>query len=67
MHPAHRQTVMGMEKAHRLPLSRSSRIASWYSDASIEDESRWDEYQSWLVQRLVAMERVLRPVVRALP
>ena len=50
-----------------LPNKTASRIASWYSDASIEDESRWDEYQAWLVQRLVAMERVLRPVVRALP
>ncbi len=50
-----------------LPTKTACRIASWYNDASIEDESLWEEYHAWLVQRLVAMERVLRPVVRALP
>jgi hypothetical protein len=50
-----------------LPDKTASRIVAWYSDASIEDESRWEEYQSWLIQCLVAMERVLRPRVRALP
>ncbi len=35
--------------------------------ASIEDESRWDDYLSWLTQRLVRMDRVLRLVVKGLP
>jgi hypothetical protein len=35
--------------------------------ASIEDESRWDEYLAWLTQRLVKMDQVLRPVVKGLP
>lgn len=50
-----------------LPGSIACRIASWYPDASIEDESRWDEYLDWLTQRLVKMDQVLRPVVKALP
>ena len=49
-----------------LPNKMATRIASWYSDAAIEDESRWEDYQTWIVQRLVVMERVLRPRVRAL-
>jgi hypothetical protein len=50
-----------------LPDAKACRIASWYSDASIEDESRWDEYLDWLTQRLVKMDQVLRPIVKALP
>lgn len=49
-----------------LPSKTASRIADWYCDASIEDESRWPEYQAWITERLVVMDRVLRPVVRAL-
>jgi hypothetical protein len=50
-----------------LPDARACRIASWYPNASIEDESRWDEYLGWLTQRLVTMDKVLRPIVKALP
>ena len=42
-------------------------VATWYPHASIEDESRWDEYLDWLTQRLVKMDQVLRPIVKALP
>ncbi len=35
--------------------------------ASIEDESRWDEYLGWLTQRPVRMDQGLRPVVKGLP
>jgi len=50
-----------------LPDAQACRIASWYPNASIEDESRWDEYLEWLTQRLVKMDQVLRPIVRTLP
>jgi hypothetical protein len=50
-----------------LPDAKACRIATWYPDASIEDESRWDEYFNWLTQRLVKMDQVLRPIVKALP
>lgn len=50
-----------------LPDALACRIASWYPNASLEDESRWDEYLDWLNQRLVKMDAVLRPIVRALP
>lgn len=50
-----------------LPDAQACRIATWYPNASIEDESRWDEYLDWLTQRLVKMDKVLRPIVKALP
>jgi hypothetical protein len=50
-----------------LPDATGSRIATWYPDASLEDESRWEEYLAWIVQRLVAMDRVFRPIVKTLP
>ena len=50
-----------------LPDAKACRIAAWYPGASIEDESRWHEYLAWLVQRLVKMDPVLRPVVKGLP
>jgi hypothetical protein len=50
-----------------LPDAKACRIATWYSHASIEDESRWEEYLNWLTERLVKMDQVLRPIVKALP
>jgi hypothetical protein len=50
-----------------LPDALACRIATWYPNAPIEDESRWGEYLDWLTQRLVIMDKVLRPIVRALP
>ena len=50
-----------------LPDSLACRIAAWYPKASLEDEDRWDEYLDWMVQRLVKMDNVLRPIVKALP
>jgi len=50
-----------------LPEATGSRVASWYPQASIEEEPRWGEYLDWLVQRLVKMDQVLRPIVKALP
>lgn len=50
-----------------LPDSRACRIVIYRPDSSIEDEDRWDEYLDWLEQRIVIMDKVLRPIVRALP
>lgn len=50
-----------------LPDAKGCRIATWLPDSSIEDESRWGEYLEWLEQRLVVMDKVLRPIVKALP
>ena len=50
-----------------LPEATGSRVASWYPHGSIEEEQRWDEYLDWLIQRLVKMDQVLRPIVKALP
>lgn len=50
-----------------LPEAKACRIASWYPHAQIEDEQRWGEYLDWMTQRLVKMDQVLRPIVRALP
>jgi hypothetical protein len=51
----------------QLPDAMACRIVTFYPNASIEDESRWDEYLGWLEQRLVVMDRVLRPIVKTLP
>jgi hypothetical protein len=50
-----------------LPDAKACRIATWLPDSSIEDEGRWEDYLAWLEQRLVIMDRVLRPFVKALP
>lgn len=50
-----------------LPDAKACRVATLYPNASIEDESRWDEYLDWLTQRLVKMDQVLRPIVKGLP
>lgn len=50
-----------------LPDAIACRIASWYPNASIEEEGRWSEFFEWLMQRLVKMDQVLRPIVRGLP
>ncbi len=50
-----------------LPDAKACRIASWYPDASIENEERWAEYLKWIEERLVMMDRVLRPIIRGLP
>ncbi|HEX9082799.1 MAG TPA: DUF4268 domain-containing protein, partial [Holophagaceae bacterium] len=62
------ETQLGFELDwQELPEATGSRIAVWYPHASIEDEQRWDEYLDWLVQRLIKMDNVLRPIVKALP
>lgn len=50
-----------------LPESKACRVAAWYPGASIEDQSRWGEYLDWITQRLIKMDQVLRPIVKALP
>ena len=50
-----------------LPEKAACRIASWYNDAPLEDETRWDEYHEWIAQRLDKMDKVLRLIVKSLP
>lgn len=50
-----------------LPDAKAVRIASWYPNASLEDEQRWHEYIDWFTQRLVKLDSILRPIVKALP
>lgn len=50
-----------------LPESKACRITTYRPDSSIEDENRWEEYLEWLAQRLVMMDKVFRPIVKALP
>ena len=62
------ETKLGFELDwQELPDAIACRIASWYPNVSLEDESFWDDYLSWLTQRLVKMDQVLRPIVKALP
>jgi hypothetical protein len=50
-----------------LPDAQACRVATWYPDASLEDETRWQEYLDWLAERIVSMDRVLRPILKSLP
>jgi hypothetical protein len=50
-----------------LPGATACRIATWLPNASLEDESRWQEYFLWLLQRLEKMDAVLRPLLKTLP
>ena len=50
-----------------LPDALACRVASWYPEAPISKETRWPEYMDWMTQRLVKMDQVLRPTVKALP
>ena len=62
------ETKLGFELDwQELPDAKACRIASWYPHASIEDEARWEEYMEWITKRLLKMDEVLRPIVRALP
>lgn len=50
-----------------LPNAIACRLASYRSNSSIDDEDRWSEYFEWFADRLLKMDQVLRPIVRALP
>jgi hypothetical protein len=50
-----------------LPDALACRIASYYPNSILEDESRWPEYLEWIAKRLGVMDKVLRPIVKKLP
>ncbi|WP_029889554.1 DUF4268 domain-containing protein [Polycyclovorans algicola] len=50
-----------------LPDSLACRVAVWYPDVALTDESRWQEYLDWFVKTATKMDAVLRPTVKALP
>lgn len=50
-----------------LPDRIQSKVGCWCENSPPEDESRWEEYVAWMVERLVRMEEVFRPLVRELP
>lgn len=62
------ETKLGFELDwQELPDAKACRIASWYPQASIEEEGRWNEYMEWITKRLLKMDEVFRPIVKALP
>ena len=62
------ETNLGFELDwQELPDAQACRVATWYPNASLEDESRWREYLDWLSQRIVSMDRILRPILKSLP
>lgn len=50
-----------------LPDAHACRIASWRPKSPIEDESQWDQYIDWFIERLVKMNEVFRPAIQELP
>ena len=51
----------------RLPNATACRIATMLEGADVEDESRWPEYHQWFADRLTRMDKVFRPLIKALP
>jgi len=50
-----------------LPDKVMSRVVCARTGSPPEDESRWPEYVEWMVERLMKMDEVFRPLVKALP
>jgi hypothetical protein len=50
-----------------LPDAHQCRIVTWLPDSPLQDESRWTEYVNWMSDRIVRLDEVFRPVIRALP
>jgi len=62
------ETNLGFELDwQELPDAQACRVAAWYPNACLEDETRWPEYLNWLSQRIVSMDRILRPILKSLP
>jgi len=62
------ESALGFELDwQELPDAKACRVASWYPGASLDDETRWNEYLDWVALRLVTMDRVLRPILKSLP
>lgn len=49
-----------------LPDSQACRIVSYLEDAPLEASARWPEYVDWMSRRMIAMDRVFRPLVAGL-
>lgn len=50
-----------------LPDKIMSRVGCWREQSSVDDESRWPEFVAWMVERILRMDEVFRPLIRALP
>lgn len=50
-----------------LPDKEACRIAVWCDNSPLDDESRWPEYEKWLINHVVTMDQVFRPLIRLLP
>lgn len=49
-----------------LPNAHVCRIATWRLDCPLQDESRWPDYADWMVDRIIRMDAVLRPLIKGL-
>lgn len=50
-----------------LPDAHQCRIVAWRNDSPLQDEARWDEFAEWMADRIIRMDAVFRPLVKALP
>ena len=49
-----------------LPDAQQCRIVAWREESPLQDESRWIEYADWMADRIIRMDAVFRPLVKAL-
>ena len=50
-----------------LPDAHKCRIVSWRNESPLQDAARWEEYAEWMTDRIIRMDAVFRPLIRALP
>ena len=50
-----------------LPDAHQCRIVSWRNDSPLQDEASWDQFADWMADRIIRMDAVFRPLVKALP
>ena len=50
-----------------LPDAHACRIALYRPDSPLEDETRWPEYSTWMIDQTTRMSDVFMPAIRALP
>ena len=50
-----------------MPNRIQSKVGCSRGASPLDDLARWEEYTEWIAERLIRMDDVLRPLVRALP
>lgn len=50
-----------------LPDAHQCRIVSWRNDSPLQEEAHWEEYVTWMADRILRIDKVFRPAIKRLP